>query len=70
MIRFVCDACGEETEKNYVGHRPSSSDIYLEGKSGFCLEIMSGVNGTWNSGELCKDCLFNLVRVLLGKVGK
>ena len=65
MIKHFCDGCCEEVDKNVVLRRPRSESIYLNGRTGFRVEIMSGTANSWNVGELCKGCLFKLVKILL-----
>lgn len=68
MIRYYCDACGTEVSEreNVVENRPNKSDLFLNGKGRLCVEIISGTDGTWNHGQLCRACLLKLVRQVLG----
>ena len=70
LILFVCDCCGKITDKNYVRTRPQGTDLYYKGKSGFNIEITSGVGNCWNDGELCLECIEDLVLTLIESLRK
>lgn len=55
MIRRYCDACGREVERSVSKDRfrPSTQ----VGGTVIDCEIMVAINGTWNAGDLCVECL-------------
>ena len=63
MIKIFCDRCGKETKENMVSQRLST---VIQNKIGAdcLLEIMLGVNGVWNSGVICRDCLLEMLKEL------
>lgn len=55
MIKMFCDVCGKEIERNFVIERLRIRLKDVE------LEIIAGVDGVWNGGQLCKDCLMKAI---------
>lgn len=51
MIKRICDICKKEIERNCVGQR------YLPCLGKVSCEVMVAIEGTWNDGEICLDCL-------------
>jgi len=67
MKKNFCDGCGEELTRNYVSERLKNEHEFnfMKG-SDFAgnkvkVEVMAGVNGTCNSGDLCLECLYDAV---------
>ena len=55
-IKYICDMCGKETLINYVSER-------LKAKLGKgMVEVIAGVDGVWNYGVLCKECLIKIIK--------
>lgn len=55
--KTFCDVCGEETPTSVTGDRVKDSTV-LNGMT-VNVEVMCGLGrGSWNSGDLCKPCLF------------
>ena len=54
--KAFCDRCGKETEHNYASNRAVITDGEWK------LEVMVAHKGTWNSGVLCQECLFEIIR--------
>jgi hypothetical protein len=55
MIKYFCDVCGEETKRNYVATRLKPELVYDSGK--VVCEVVVAINGTWNGGVICRECL-------------
>lgn len=55
-IRRFCDCCGVELTANRVTNRVTR-EYSVTGKPKVQVEVTAGVNGTWNGGELCTDCV-------------
>ena len=50
MIRFFCDVCGAEITGSASGR--------LIGRLGrLTVEVMSAIDGVWNGGQVCADCM-------------
>lgn len=62
MIKTFCDLCTRELsgEENVVQNRIRCEKVF-EGETKIHIEIQVGKNGTWNSGEVCKDCVIDLI---------
>lgn len=61
-IKHFCDVCGEDINENVVSQRLKHDTLLRTRKGGMVkvmFEITVGTEGTWNSGDLCRDCLFN-----------
>jgi hypothetical protein len=57
MIRTYCDGCGEEiTETGRLVRSHTARDGCVIG-----VEVMVSVNGTWNGGHVCKQCVIDAV---------
>lgn len=53
MIKRFCDGCGLEIP---------NGNVKIKRKLGrISVEIMRGVDGCWNGGEVCIDCVINTV---------
>ncbi len=54
-VRYYCDICEREAierlKRNYVSDRAKIE------KDNVIIEVSIAVDGTWNSGFVCKDCL-------------
>jgi hypothetical protein len=60
-IQHYCDSCGKSVERNVVSDRLKGS-AQVQGKK-FEYEVMVAVEGTWNAGDLCEDCLIALIKM-------
>jgi len=67
MVRNFCDCCGNELTSDNVPSGPENRGM-LCGKTpntgklpSFQWEVLVGMNGIWNDGELCKYCIIDLV---------
>ena len=50
MLKYFCDICG----KDITDYRASR----LVGRSGrLTVEVMTAIDGTWNGGHACEDCV-------------
>jgi hypothetical protein len=58
MIKYFCDVCGEETKRNYVQER--LKPVFSNGKVE--CEVIVAINGTWNGGVICEECLRDALR--------
>jgi len=66
MIQRLCDVCGKVTDRNYVTERFKGISTYRDptNRSEHVkveVEIMVGINGTRNDGDICKGCLIDAV---------
>lgn len=59
MIKRYCDVCGKEVDRSVSSDRFRPSDV-VGGVRVDC-EIMVSINGVWNAGDLCVDCLKAIV---------
>jgi len=59
VIKYFCDSCGKETKRNYVSDRFE----FKVGKNTFAIIIAT--HDTWNSGELCLECLSKAINTEL-----
>ena len=66
MRRIFCDACQREITVSAVTNRPKGEG-YVRGQR-VLLEITSGLNNTWNVGDLCKACLLVAIDNLLNPI--
>ena len=64
MIRRYCDVCGEEVKRSYVSDRLLK---WFDGKNKMGVEIILGLNGTWNDGEFCLNCIQKAVNRLIAE---
>jgi len=56
MIRYFCDICRAEIEK---------PERQIEGAHGrLKLRVIRALDGTWNGGQVCRDCVVNAVFVM------
>lgn len=58
-VKYFCDGCGNEIGRNYVARRLMPE--WWAGGARFTAEVKVAVNGTWNSGHLCRACLLLLL---------
>ncbi len=62
---MLCDLCGRKRKRNYVTQRWKPYMTRLGAKSDESVrveaEVIVAVNGVWDGGELCGDCLLDLV---------
>lgn len=56
MYKILCDICNKEIQRNYVDKRLKRSDKY-----GFEIEVMVAYKKTWNDGDLCLNCLMEII---------
>jgi hypothetical protein len=56
MVKYYCDRCGKETTENKVSQRLTTT---IQNPKGGTIElsIILGINGVWNNGVICMDCL-------------
>ena len=54
-MKYRCDFCDVETERNYVTERLKTL-LDVGGVTVEC-EVMVVINGHWNGGIICKECL-------------
>ena len=57
-IKYFCDVCGNETERNYVSDRFTPELVHEKGSVITC-KVMVAIDGTWNGGVICEQCLRN-----------
>lgn len=55
MIRRYCDICEQQIGRNYVSERFRPS-LYLARRN-WAAEVIVCKGGTWNQGDICLDCL-------------
>jgi hypothetical protein len=58
-VKHFCDVCGNEIELNVVRSRLKESTVIAGTRVD--VEITVGISGTWNTGDLCKTCLFTVL---------
>ena len=63
MIRRYCDCCGCELGKDNSVYTRIGGSLF-RGGTRLNVEIMTGKDGTWNSGDFCSDCVFDAVASL------
>lgn len=66
MIQRLCDVCGDVIDRNYITERFKETSTHRHPTDRFkdvkvTVEIMAGINGTTNAGEICKGCLIDAV---------
>jgi hypothetical protein len=69
MLKMFCDCCGKEIKSNNVGGRVkkkktiNNTDVEIEVMVAIDVEIevMVAINGTWNDGHICDDCLIEIL---------
>jgi len=64
MVKYFCDGCGKELAKgdaDRVRH-----EAHINGTT-INVQVMTGVEGVWNSGYVCHECV---VRVVTGDTAK
>jgi hypothetical protein len=61
MIKYFCDVCGEETERNYVSQRLKPQRVYgLDKHNEYRVvdcEVIVAINESRKGGVICEDCL-------------
>jgi len=71
MYKQFCDVCEKEIKRNYVGNRLKKKKIInrtnTEPNAAGCktkieIEVMVAVNGMWNEGTICEDCLMKVLK--------
>lgn len=56
MTRWLCDICHAEIDK---------PETQIEGTHGrLQLRVLRALDGTWNAGHVCRDCIVNAVFVM------
>jgi hypothetical protein len=55
MIREYCDMCDDEVKHNFVDKRLKRT---LKRAS---IEVLVAMDGTWNKGHICRDCLLDVI---------
>lgn len=62
-VKHYCDGCGKEIDRSYVTDRfiptllINTTGSYVKVKA----EVQLSVNGTWNRGDICRDCLLRVL---------
>jgi hypothetical protein len=68
MIKRFCDLCGTEmSDKNSPSQGACQDRLKVSinrGKVHASFEIIQAVNGTSNSGDVCKHCILDALREL------
>lgn len=64
MIKHYCDACGSEIEESVTSSRLRGCPRVEN--TGVSFEIMAGINGGANSGDLCTNCLVRAINICYG----
>jgi len=55
MIIYSCDVCKKTVEREYVSNR------LIRNKGRVTIEVMVAVDETWNKGDVCLDCLLDVM---------
>ena len=65
MVKYFCDVCGDEIPggENVISSRIQESPV-LNGRK-VMFEIMAGIDGAWNGGHLCRNCLGRAIYMYL-----
>ena len=63
MVKLICDKCGNEVDINCV------SDRFHWKNDRFEFELVIAVDGTWNKGHLCEECVKKMVMEFFRGVG-
>lgn len=72
MIKRYCDGCGEELTPAFLGPRNINNRFATDPTvkaSGLMLEVITGKDGTWNSGDWCRLCIAAGLAKLIGFPG-
>lgn len=67
MIRRFCDVCDKElTSENAVTEEKTrlTSETHPNAGGLLMFEVITGQNGTWNSGDFCKYCVIDAINKL------
>lgn len=56
MIRRYCDRCGEQITGRRNGSNRIKRELYESGRI-VSVEVMVAFNRTWNSGDVCDNCV-------------
>lgn len=59
MVKHYCDGCGKEIERNFVCDRYKAG--MLKNEHSFTAEITISMDKIWNHGDLCLECLKELL---------
>ncbi len=65
-IKYICDICGKESNRDVVNKRMKGK-IELLNKKKVMVEIIMGLNNSWNDGNICLNCGENALLGLLTK---
>lgn len=63
MIKYFCDICGKETNDS----TRVKENIILNKSKTINIEIITGVDGGWNSGNFHQKCITSLIGTLYKK---
>ena len=55
MVKYYCDACGNEIQSDTIGKRWA----FKRGR--IVAEVMVAIDNTWNGGHYCLDCLLDCI---------
>lgn len=58
MIRYYCDGCGNELSPD--DHHRIKREGQINGTA-LLVEVITGVNGTWNAGHVCHSCILGVL---------
>lgn len=66
MIKYYCDGCGNELDRNYVSEKLLIKDAIGDPPCTYGIQVQAGrsndgVSVLWNAGELCRGCLIHLI---------
>ena len=67
-VRYYCDGCGKEVETTERLRRALPlRHVVVDGANGVerrnvvAVEVITAVNGTWNAGIVCQECVMRVV---------
>lgn len=55
MIKYLCDVCGKEMQRN------AAVDRIKRRKANVTVEVLVAYKETWNSGDVCEACVIAIV---------
>lgn len=67
MVKYFCDCCEKQIDRNMVSSR-LMENVKIA-KAIVKIEIICGINETWNGGHLCGDCLHDAIHEAFEKAG-
>ena len=64
-VKWFCDVCKKEMKRNVVDKRLKGMVDFSDKR--VLIEVMVGVENTWNDGEICMKCLHDVLVELINR---